>query len=215
MKEMYPVIGNHESSRQRKLLISKVIPDRDSLCMLNEQSGDYAVDWNNVRFLVLNQYTDDAPEGCLGQQALLWASECISDARSDTGVNHVFVFYHEPAFPRNRHLDDSFNVCPKLRDLFWMMLVANRDIVRAVFNGHTHSYSRIRVSDPGCEEANNPMMFPDHPEGIYQIDTGASGQGKRVTLVRIEIDGEQITGSAIEADDGWKSEFELIDQWKF
>lgn len=215
MNAVYPVIGNHESRRQRTIIIKKVIPGLDSVRMMNDHSAHYFVDWKNARFIILDQYTDEAAQGCLGQKTFKWTTECIDDARSDTELKHVFVFFHEPAFPRHRHLDDSFNECPKLRDRFWRMLVANRDMVRSVFNGHTHSYSRIRIFDPESEEANNPAMFPDQENGIYQIDSGASGQGNRIAIIRIEISDRQITGRAVEAKEGWRSRFKLIDEWSF
>ena len=72
--------------------------------------------------------------------------QVIASAPPD--IDHIFVAFHEPAFPRYRHIWDSFNASPEERDAFWNMLVAHNDIVRAVFVAHTHTYSRMRVLDP-------------------------------------------------------------------
>lgn len=211
----YPVVGNHESRSQQNKIIHHVLPQLDSVVVRNNHTAHYYIDWNNARLILLDQYTDEAPPGCLGDEAAAWTAGCIATARRDTSIAHVFVFYHEPAFPRNRHIDDSFNECESLRNKFWRMLVDNRDMVRAVFNGHTHTYSRIKVANPESEDANNPHKFPQDINGIYQVDCGAAGQGNLVTVVRIQIAAGHITGRVVAAKKTRGGGFEEIDTWTF
>ena len=213
MKSIYPVIGNHESPWQRNIIIQKILPVLDSITVIDPQAAHYCLDWKNARFLIFNQYTIEAPRGCLGSKAIRWATERIEEARADTWLHHVFIFIHEPAFPRYRHLDDSFNQCPQERNSFWNVMAGNRDLVRAVFCGHTHTCSRIRIADPESADANDPTLFPLQHDGVYQIDSGASGQGKMITVIRIAINDSTVSGYAVEAEKSRGSKFKLIDEW--
>ena len=72
------------------------------------------------------------------------------------------------------------------------MLVETDKRVRAVFVGHTHQYSRIRVYDPAGQAANDLSVFPDEEGGIYQVDAGAAGHGDKNTVVHIQVKNKNI-----------------------
>jgi len=103
-----------------------------------------------------------------------WVEKTITSAPEK--IKHIFIFFHEPAFPRVRHIGNSFDANPKLRNLFWNMLMRHKNKVRAVFVGHTHHYYKMKIADPESEEANSPKKFPMQKGGIYQIDIGAAGR---------------------------------------
>jgi hypothetical protein len=89
-----------------------------------------------------------------------------------------------------------------------------RDRVRAVLVGHTHSYYRMRVLDPAAKEANDPTAFPDKDGGIYQIDAGAAGNGKKNTIVQIQTEGKNVLFRVIQAGRGANKQFTEADRWK-
>ena len=61
------------------------------------------------------------------------------------------MFGHEPAFPIDRHVGNSLDADPEIRDEFWSVLAQNG--VRAFFCGHSHHLSVVQK------------------QGVYQIDT--------------------------------------------
>jgi len=73
----------------------------------------------------------------------------------------------------------------------------------------------MRVSDPKGAAANNASVFPDEPDGIYQIDAGATGHAASNTFVRVQIDGKQVSARAYAAQNGTNQAFTVIDRWQF
>ncbi len=194
---LLPVLGNHDLIEMEFSYIWKnlVTPQTD-IIRLHRAAGreqkrpslDYYVDWKNVRLIVMDQYGQfgHSRKGDYGPAGLAWVESVIKDAMGNDKIDHVFVSYHEPAFPRNRHTKDSFNANVENRDAFWRMLVKHRAKVRATFVGHTHSYNRLRVADPtkGDEGA------PDHAGGVYEVDCGNGGvittKPRHAVVVRID-----------------------------
>jgi hypothetical protein len=106
------------------------------------------------------------------------------------------------------------NACSETRDAFWNMLVSHVDLVRAVFVGYTHVYSRMRVLDPASDESNDPSLYPDQPGGIWQVDCGACGNGdERSTIIRVEIDGGEVRMRVLDAANGMFGTYEVIDDF--
>lgn len=140
----------------------------------------------------------------------------INESAINTAIaaRHIFITFHEPAFPRSGHVGDSFNACPSDRNAFWNMLVAHKDKVRAVIVGHTHVYSRLRVLDPASAAANDPGRYPDDDGGIYEIDAGAAGNGDVSDFLRFEIDGDTVMVRVLEADNGMLAGFEVIETFE-
>ena len=141
----------------------------------------YHVDWKNVRLIVVDQYGDfgtssrrkigglpvvggllkwvlpTMEEGNVNATGRQYVSALLDEAEADRNIDHVFVTFHEPAFPQNRHVGDSMDLYGPDRDALWT-LMASRPKVRAVLVGHTHFYS---VFDK---------------DGLRQIDVGGAGR---------------------------------------
>jgi 3',5'-cyclic AMP phosphodiesterase CpdA len=210
MNSFFPVRGNHDKSRDARKMIKKILPEQDSLTLKNTSAVDYFVDWKNVRLIIIDQYSNASTPGCLNNKQIEWIEELINTAHR---ADHVFIFFHEPAFPRYRHINNSFNLCRTERDEFWDMIMDYREKVKAVFVGHTHYYNRMKIATPRSPEANDATEFPQQENGIYQIDVGSCGQGKRNNIVRVQIEGKKIHLIAIEAKKGENKPFKKIDEW--
>jgi hypothetical protein len=211
MKAFLPVKGNHEGDRHTKNIVKMIMPEQDSITVRDNKYVNYYTDWKNARFIIVDQYSDLGSDGCINSKGREWVEELI---RSAHNADHVFIFFHEPAFPRFRHLHDSFNACRDDRDAFWNMLVKYRTKVKAVFNGHIHQYYRMRVMDPKSSEANDTTSFPDEEGGIYHVNCGATGQGSRSTIVRVQIKDKNVSFIVLDADEGRKKSFQVIDEWE-
>ena len=164
-----------------------------------------------MRLIAVDGYSDLGASGVINDEGRAWVEEAIVSAPEV--IDHIFVAFHEPAFPRHRHLTDSFNADPIARNAFWTMLVSHRERVRAVFVGHTHTYSRMRVFDPASVPANDPESYPDEAGGIYQVDVGSAGYGLVNTLVLVQIDGEEVSFRTL-ADPTPNKPFSVIDEWQ-
>lgn len=210
MKSFFPLRGNHDSSRDARNILKKILPEQDSLTLKNKSSVEYFVDWKNARLIILDQYSNTNTPGCLDKSQIDWIEELIRTAHR---ADHVFVFFHEPAFPRYRHTLNSFNLCRKKRDEFWDMLLNYREKVKAVFVGHTHTYNKMKIADPRSDQAKDTSQFPLQEDGIYQIDCGSTGQGKTSNIVRVQIKGNAIRFLVVEANKGKNRPFKEIDKW--
>jgi hypothetical protein len=128
-------------------------------------STTYSFDYDNVHFVVLNEYCDSAgdtaTQGDIGDHLYWWLAADLAT----TDKAHIFVFGHEPAYPqpdadngRLRHQDDSLNQYAANRDRFWNLLAVEG--VTAYICGHTHNYSAVQI------------------DGVWQVDVGhARGLG--------------------------------------
>lgn len=211
---LLPVIGNHEFEndgvhfRYARDTLMPLIP---SVVRMHPTSCDYYLDHKNVRIIAVDAYTDLGKGGVINEEGRKWVEQMIQDAPSM--IEHIFISFHEPAFPRVRHLKDSFDHDPEARNAFWEMLLKYRDRVRAVLVGHTHSYYRMRVLDPAGEDANNPKVFPDEDGGIYQVDAGAAGNAEKNTIVQIQTEGKNVLFRVLQAERGASKPFTEIDSW--
>jgi hypothetical protein len=213
-----PVMGNHDLY-DREYMLDTVLPDAEFVSRRDGKYVNYTADWKNVRVIAVDGYSDLGIGGVINDEGRAWVEDAIESA--PPVIDHIFVALHEPAFPRYRHPYDSFNQDADARDAFWNMLVAKNDRVRAVFVGHTHNYSRIRVADPASEEANDPNAFPDQEGGIYQVDAGAAGNLKGTfsnTIVLVRVDDEIVSYRALQAGskDGnpYTVPFSITDEWQ-
>lgn len=172
-------------------------------------NGDlsYHVDWKNVRVIVVDQYGEfgsasdrkllkvpllgrpltwvlpKISEGNINAHGLRYVSGLLSAVRGDT-IDHIFVVFHEPAFPQNRHQGNGLDYFEDDRDDLWAQMSAHPK-VRAVLVGHTHIYS---VFDK---------------DGLRQIDVGGAGRTgtcpdvpqKLLTWLDVEIRSDRVTFS--------------------
>lgn len=131
----------------------------------------YSWDEGNAHFVVLNLYwnggtepgSDAAGEGDVVPALLAWLAH---DLAANTKP-FVFVFGHEPAFPRYRHVGDSLDHDPGNRDAFWRLLSAHG--VQAYFCGHVHRY------------------FKEQRDGVWQICDGHAGRVKGGDRIYLDV----------------------------
>jgi hypothetical protein len=211
---LLPVIGNHEfenGGTHFRYARDVLVPSIPHAVRMNATSCDYYLDHKNVRIIAIDAYTTLGKGGVINDQGREWVEQVIK--KTPSSIDHIFISFHEPAFPRYRHLRDSFNQNPKQRNAFWQMLLKHKDRVRAVLVGHTHAYYRMRVLDPAGAAANDPNVFPDEEGGIYQIDAGAAGNGKVSTIVQIQTQGKSVLFRVIQAERGAHKSFAEVDRW--
>ena len=163
----------------------------------------YSFDYQNAHFVALNVYcNEESPwgiDGSITDTLYDWLAEDLEQANKQ----HIFVFGHEPAYPRPdvdtgemRHLGDSLDQYPQDRDRFWQLLQDHN--VLAYLHGHTHGYHAEKI------------------DGIWQLDAGQS-MGVRAapspgTFLIIEVDGEQVTLRTYRGEDGPGFSFLLRDE---
>lgn len=200
----YPVVGNHElpgegyeSYYGRNMdLLRNYNYDKNGAGkppdIVNKgPSGcpqtTYSFDYENTHFVVLNVYCDTGGDtvttGTVPDHLYHW----LVDDLHATSKKFIFVFGHEPAFPRPdadngrlRHSTDSLNQYPSKRTRFWNLL---RDAgVVAYICGHTHNHS---------------VYYYD---GVWQVDTGhargAGDTGAASTFLMIHVDKDRVTYNA-------------------
>lgn len=212
--DLLPVIGNHDLKPDNMAFVREEMLARPpGLVRRQPDACDYYYDFRNVRLIALDLYGACGQNGTINKEGRHWV-ETVLDSTPPT-IDHIFLSFHDPAFPRGKHLKDSMNRDLRQRDAFWQLLVAHNDRVRAVFVGHTHCYSRMRVRGPEDALVKDVSAFPDELGGIYQIDAGATGHAASNTFVRVQIDGKLATARAYAAPNGSNQAFAVIDRWQF
>lgn len=192
----------------RDKLISSIL----GVVRFSKKSCSYYYDHQNVRIISLDGYSDEIGQlGIINEKGKEWTETAILSAPES--IDHIFIAFHAPAFPRVRHTHDSFNAVPDLRNAFWNMLIAHQNRVRAVFSGHTHYYNRMRVFDPAGAEANDFTAVPDEEGGIYQVIVGSTGNGEKNTFLGVEVSGKNVRFRAYGAENGKAQPFTIIDEW--
>ena len=153
--------------------------------------------WNhgNAHFVVLNEYwnggtaagSDIATDGDIVPALRQWLER---DLAANTQP-FVFVFGHEPAFPQQRHLDNSLNKYPDNRDAFWNVLKHYH--VQAFISGHVHFY------------------YKEQRDGVWQISDGNAGNGKQEKHQNYL---DVVVGSAQAEIKVWQSEADGSTTWE-
>ncbi len=145
----------------------------------------YSFDYGNSHFCQLNSdywYSSDPNQvggnrsGRIMDGQLRWLEADLNAARK-RGINHLFVFIHQPAFPNGGHVQDSLwggadPLDTGIRDRFWQ-IVSDAKVV-AVFSGHEHNYSRVIIN------AQTPVhkdgtSNPSFKNPVWQVLQGAAG----------------------------------------
>lgn len=206
----YPVVGNHEfeTPSDMSAILNVLLPNLINVVNTGKQAT-YSFDYENIHCVVLDLYSSN-DDGEVDVDLQAWLQRDLNITNQD----HIFIFGHEPAFPRHRHVGDALDMFPDSRNAFWKMLV-NDPRVRAYFCGHTHYFSRMRVVDPTSVERND---FPDQEGGVYQIDVGAIGNGDgtdsdgNLTLVYAHIQEDSIRFRTITSP-RYSSNWSVADEW--
>jgi len=183
----YPVIGNHEfeTPADMNYILNSMIPYLPNVVNTGLQ-GTYSFDYGSAHFIVLDEYAINS-EGEVDPVSQIWLQQDLNNSNKD----HVFVFGHEPAFPRFRHIGDALNQFPETRNAFWNILMIDPRI-RAYFCGHTHYYYRMQVADPSSVGTTG---FPNQDGGVYQVDAGAMGHSLsdgNLTLVYVHVENDSV-----------------------
>jgi len=209
---IYPDNGD-ASIIDMEFIRDKIIAVIPGAVRMSDKSCSYYYDKENVRVISLDGYSGEAGAGgVINDKGRTWTEKAITSAPAN--IEHIFIAFHAPAFPRGRHTNDSFNSNTEQRNAFWNMLVSHRDKVKAVFSGHTHVYCRMRVLDPAGTAANDYNAYPDEEGGIYQVVVGSTGNGMKNTFLRVEIDGKNVYFRAYEAENGKDQPFAVKEEWR-
>lgn len=188
----YPGVGNHElpgagyedSLGDNLLWLNNYDYGSVNLGPTGCPTTTYSFDYQQVHFVMLNEYCDAAGADVLSGDVSDHLYNWLTDDLSDTHQLYTLVFGHEPAYPqpdadngRIRHLGDSLDQYPANRDRFWGLL--QEQGVIAYICGHTHNYSAVKIGD------------------VWQLDAGhARGQGAlaaRSTFIKLYVDADKIT----------------------
>lgn len=209
-----PIIGNHEFSNSGvgfRYAKEVLVPSIPRVVCRHTSSCDYYVDHKNVRMIVVDAYSTLGKDGVINEKGRKWVERMIT--ATPPSIDHIFIAFHEPAFPRFGHIKDSFDKDPEQRNAFWRMLLTYKDRVHAVFVGHTHTYYRMRVLDPAGAAANDPKTFPNEEGGIYQVNAGADGVTSIDTIIQVQVEGKNVHFSALQTKKGEKEPFVEVDKW--
>ncbi len=212
MRALFPVDGNHDHGSSKRYMVETLIPAYEGIVPRDKLHVNYHVDYKNVRLIVVDGYSDLGKLGVINADGLKWVQGLIESAPEE--IEHIFVSFHEPAFPRYSHERDSFNSSPEDRNAFWNMLVAHRDRVRAVFVGHCHFYYRMRVRDPAGEAPNDAKKFSDEEGGVYQVCVPAAGSSRECGLVLVQVYGDRVMFRVLEVDRKDPKKFNVEDEWE-
>jgi hypothetical protein len=89
----------------------------------------YSFDYENAHFVVLNEHCDTGGDTVTSGDVPDHLYNRLLDDLQATTQDCIFVFGHEPAFPRSdadngrlRHTTDSLNQYPSNRTRFWNLL---------------------------------------------------------------------------------------------
>jgi hypothetical protein len=212
MRALLPMTGDHATDAQRAYMSKEILAGLPQVRIDDPAVVSYTFDWRNVRVIVADpNHPAHGAKRFLTEAGCRWVEEQIRSA--PPSAEHLFVAFHEPPFPRERHVDEMTDAKRPLRDAFWTMLLKNRDRVRAVFTGHTHYYNRMRVADPGGAAANDPKQFPDEAGGIWQVSTPTSGaRTEELGFVQVVVEGPSVKAVVLERKEKDPA-FRVVDTW--
>jgi 3',5'-cyclic AMP phosphodiesterase CpdA len=165
IQDVYFVMGNHDKEPYGEIFFQEnIAPYYPANGPYDAPEGTiFSFDRGDAHFVITNQYWHIEGGGYTSAQ-LDW----IEDDLKASDQRYKFVIGHEPAFPMDRHVGDSLDFDPVMRDDFWTLLVDNG--VQAFFCGHTHHLSVVKE------------------QGVYQIDTGRV-VSDHLAIAIVEIDG--------------------------
>lgn len=213
----YPVVGNHDiregktsaSMKWRREEYQTGNACRTALRNLVSHSGPagseettYSWDCGNAHLVVLNEYwngktdpgSDVATDGDIVPALRQWLeAELAADKKPFT-----FVFGHEPAFPKYRHVGNSLDEHLANRDAFWNVLKQYH--VRAFISGHVHFY------------------YKELHDGVYQICDGTAGSArgeKRQTYLDVFVQSDEAQIHVWQNDSFGSSKWHLADTITF
>ncbi len=195
---IYHSFGNHDGLGS---------PNFTDLYTLPGDNYSYSYEYGNAIFIFI--YMEDASH----ETDLAW----LQNTLANTDKTWKFVTFHRPFFTSGGHAGemDSFF------DTWWQAF--DDYSVDMVFNGHTHNYQRSKpinrnistsapVSEYGSEAGQGRCQIITGGAGAPMVDTDPSKwwfeTGQRVLhYCTVDIDGEQLSFKAIDANDNIIDEF--------
>ncbi len=243
----YPFRGNHESSLAAALQFQTLYPQTQNsgpyvfgamnfsspFATLNGLS--YSFDYDNARFVLLDQFTRTDNTNYLGssnnniidQQG--WIDMQLS---TKPGKSHAFVFSHKGLITEN-HVDTLFGSNPSsnpdAQNAFMSSLAANG--VRYYMGGHDHMHNRAIIISPDSKSAvqdittaSNSYKFyiPQVPSNDEKYNIPANGitNGPRETPISQElftvgyyivtVDGPRVTVDFYSSPNGCIGDCDLV-----
>lgn len=159
----FTVMGNHDhkgNAFSEKIWQDQFVMPSNGPAGLEELV--YSFDYGNSHFIVLNSEVGGSDR--INQPQREWLE---ADLAANTKTN-TFVFFHQPAFPMATKIDSSLDTHKKERDQFWEII--DRHNVTAVFNGHEHVVSLLKV---------DKKIFPKAKNDVWQVNVGATDADTR------------------------------------
>ena len=186
----YPIFGNHEAFGQ----------DYFDTFFHTESNFDnernWSAIWGDFGLIGMEIYTTDWSDG----EALAWLDQELSRLREST--QWVFVAFHEPMYTFSSH-------GPWLKGREHVLPLLEQHKVDLIISGHNHCYEHFLVN--GIHH----VVSGGGGAPLYGFDAGPPEEQvllvkhhKDYNFVRVDMQPEQITFSAILAETG-----EVIDTW--
>jgi predicted phosphodiesterase len=162
-QEIYFVLGNHDGPPSGEAYFqNNIAPHYPANGPGSAPAGTlFSFDRGDSHFVVTNQYWNYSSGGYTPEQ-LDWIAQDLAASQKPI----KFVIGHEPAFPQFRHVGDSLDIDPQMRDDFWQILSDNN--VTAYLCGHTH------------------YIYSDLVDGVYQLDAGEA-RGDSVDVIIVDV----------------------------
>lgn len=243
----YPLRGNHESSQASTAWFSAAFPQTTAggphvfgatnfsspFAALNGLS--YSFDYNNARFVLLDQFTrtdgtnylNSSTNNIIDQQG--WIDTQLASRPSDS---HAFVFSHKNLIGQN-HADDLFGSNPAYdsygnvaaRNAFLASLQNNG--VRYQFGGHDHMHHRAIITSPDTNArvqeiitSSNSYKFyiPQVPSNDEKYNVPAFGGPREIPIAQelfaigyyiVTVDGPRVTVDHYAAPNGCNGDCDL------
>ena len=229
----FPLRGNHESSQAAAVQFTNDFPQTKGLgtnvtdavnftSASNSLAGlSYTFDYNNARFVLLDQFTRLDGTGSDVNNAMLdqvpWVNSTLSGRTAGT---HAFVFNHKNLSGQN-HVDCMFGANPAgnpaAQNAFIGSMASNA--VGYVISGHDHVYQRSMIASPNaqfaarqiiCASDSSKFYTPANPSVDQTYDSPARETSVTQDLYRIgyyifTVDGAKVTVDYYASDDTFPS----------
>ena len=184
------------------------------------KSLSYSFDYNNARFVLLDQFGDTGSSSTVAQQ-LGWISSRLSDPKRP---QQAFVFGHKN-LRGGGHKDNLFGDAPSETDptpgAFLAALAQNR--VHYYISGHDHYHSESVLTTPEggnavhqiiCASDSNKFYAPKEPCAANQ--KSVSFDAKKIGYYLFTVDGPRVTmdyyGVDVSAELGQSTTFKTTPQ---
>ncbi len=233
----FPLRGNHEGSQSAARQLTNDFPQTQGLGSHavgamgfnspdpagngNLQGLSYAFDYNNARFVLLDQFTRLSGTSPSADNAIVdqvpWVDATVSGRPTDT---HAFVFNHKNLIGQN-HTDTMFGSNPASNPDSQNTFIASMEnnAVGYVMSGHDHVHQRSLVISPDglhsarqliCASDSSKFYTPSKPSRDQAYNNPLRELSLAQDLYRIgyyifTVDGPQVTVDYYASDEYFPS----------